>query len=207
MKKSRLYAGLALSAPLFVGCWALATFVRRLPEPVTKWLLAGHRELTRSRGSDVRIPKDLRTPAYMRRWWRFRQKWFGSIYYHIIHRSDDDRALHDHPFWSFSIVLEGGYHEHIIHEGGLHERRWCPPGSMTFRWTGRKAHRLELKRVPVYHPPAGATMEQEARTIFITGPAVRRWGFHDPHRGWVEARNWEAHCAKHGIMPGTSPFY
>ena len=99
MKKSRLYAGLALSATLFVGCWALATFVRRLPDPVTKWLLAGHRELTRSRGSDVRIPKDLRTPAYMRRWWRFLQKWFGSIYYHIIHRSDDDLSAFAQEEW------------------------------------------------------------------------------------------------------------
>lgn len=206
MKRFKSYGGLVLSAPLFIVCWALATFVRRLPPGITAWLAAKHRRTSMSRLPDVRIPKDRNIPAYMLRWWRVRLKWFGSIYDHLILRSDDDRALHDHPWWSFSIVVEGGYFERVIHAGGIHERRWCPPGTMTFRWTGRKAHRLELSKEGPFEGTSYLSYEHPARTIFITGPVTRQWGFHDPHRGWVHSRRWEAHCAEHGIMPGSSTF-
>ncbi|MDZ7823006.1 MAG: hypothetical protein U5K75_02470 [Ahrensia sp.] len=44
---------------------------------------------------------------YMRRWFIIpRNRWF-NIYLHEIVRSDDDRALHDHPWWSLSLVLDG----------------------------------------------------------------------------------------------------
>lgn len=42
---------------------------------------------------------------YLIRWWLRRDRAEGSIYLHQIRRSDDDRALHDHPWPSTSIIL------------------------------------------------------------------------------------------------------
>jgi hypothetical protein len=93
--------------------------------------------------------------------------------------------------------LTGGYFEHTIAEGGINKREWFGPGRMRFRWTGRKAHRLELLNVAKYN--SDPVMEQPANTIFITGPVLRRWGFHDAVHGWVDAYDWDAHCDKYGI--------
>lgn len=105
---------------------------------------------------------------YMKRWHIVpRNPWF-NIYLHHFLRSDDDRALHDHPWWNMSILLTGGYIEHL-------------PSGPVFRYRGgivwrpaTAAHRIELDQGPVW-------------TIFVTGPRVRQWGFHCP-KGW---RHWE----------------
>ena len=63
---------------------------------------------------------------YMRRWWVIpRNKWF-NIYLHNIMRSDDDRALHDHPWTNVSVLLRGSYLEHL--PGGVAKLRkpWRP---------------------------------------------------------------------------------
>lgn len=63
---------------------------------------------------------------YMLRWWIFgtskkpddygnpqpRRPFGLSFYLHIFLRSDDDRALHDHPWNFWSIPLVNGYREH-----------------------------------------------------------------------------------------------
>ena len=57
---------------------------------------------------------------YLKRWFILpRNRWF-NIYLHHFHRSDDDQALHDHPWASVSILLKGSYIEHM--QGG---RRRC----------------------------------------------------------------------------------
>lgn len=53
------------------------------------------------------------TVLYLRRFYLWRSSWigknFGELYLHKIHRSDDDREPHDHP-WNFrTVVLSGGY--------------------------------------------------------------------------------------------------
>lgn len=126
----------------------------------------------------------------MERWWRVPRNWATNVYFHIVRRSDDDRALHDHPWFSISIVLRGGYWEHTIAAGGVHHKVWCSPGLIRFRPSGRQAHRLELA--------VDSVGEIAARTIFVTGPVLRRWGFHDTRR-WVDAYEWDAFCAEHGI--------
>lgn len=89
---------------------------------------------------------------------------------HEVLRSDDDRALHDHPWSSRSLIIAGGYFEHL--PGGL--RVWRAPG-----WTGDRTaeqpHRLEV-------PDGG-----RAVTLFFTGAKTREWGFHCP-QGW---RHWQ----------------
>lgn len=106
---------------------------------------------------------------YMHRWWLIpRNRWF-NVYLHHILRDDDDRALHDHPWWNVSIVLRGGYRE--VTPRGTFLRR---AGSIVLRGA-LDAHRLEI--------PNDMGI-QSCWTLFITGPRVREWGFHCP-KGWV----------------------
>lgn len=107
---------------------------------------------------------------YIHRWWVIpRNRWF-NIYLHKILRSDDDRALHDHPWWNVSIVLRGGYFEHTKRGEVL----WRGAGSFVFRFA-KTAHRLVI----------APEMAPRAWTLFITGPLFRTWGFHCP-KGWVK---------------------
>jgi hypothetical protein len=120
---------------------------------------------------------------YMLRWYLIpRNRWF-NIYLHKILRDDDDRALHDHPWDSLSIVLAGRYREvtfidrlnYIL----IRLSNGTPPKTMD-REYGRGsviyrpavlAHRLEVVKGPVW-------------TLFLTSRRIREWGFHCP-RGWV----------------------
>lgn len=106
---------------------------------------------------------------YLLRWWIIPRNPFFNIYLHKFLRSDDDRALHDHPWWNLSILLEGLYVEHTIAPGGVHKRVMRVVGEMKFRFASA-AHRIEV--------------DDLCWTLFITGPAVRNWGFHCP-AGWV----------------------
>lgn len=102
---------------------------------------------------------------YLRRWWLIpRNRWF-NIYLHEIRKSDDDRALHDHPYYNMSIVLRGGYTE--MTPVGSRRRR---AGSVVLRGA-RALHRLVIEGDPAW-------------TIFVTGPRIRNWGFACP-KGWV----------------------
>lgn len=122
-------------------------------------------KLMASREPDFVIGPD-RDPPYIRRWWVIpRNKWF-NIYLHEVQQDDDDRALHDHPWYNMSYIVEGGYNEITptktfwpLHQGGIRFRK------------PTAAHRLELLN--------GRTI-----TLFLTGPRVREWGFHCP-QGWV----------------------
>lgn len=113
---------------------------------------------------------------YLRRWWVIpRNRWF-NIYLHHFCRSDDDRALHDHPWWNVSLLLEGSYLEHTPE--GVFLRK---PGALYFR-RPEALHRVELlqtRRLCWY--PGG---EIPVWTLFVTGPRVRDWGFACP-KGWV----------------------
>ena len=78
----------------------------RLPPFILRRLLAKANNIMR-RPPDFIIGE----PAnpYLIRWWVIpRNRWF-NIYLHEIRRSDDDRALHDHPWLNCSILLHGGY--------------------------------------------------------------------------------------------------
>lgn len=108
---------------------------------------------------------------YMLRWWVIPRNRLFNIYLHSFKRSDDDRALHDHPWFNLSIILRGRYIEHSIMAGGCHREIMRRAGTVKFRapW---HAHRVEI----FYGEPC--------ITLFITGPVMRTWGFHCPH-GWV----------------------
>lgn len=118
--------------------------------------------------------------GYMERRWLLVIPGLFSIRMHKILRSDDDRALHDHPFNYASLILSGGYFELTPDPfGGPHEvRRWCPPGS--FRYARAESlHRLEIE-------PG-----QVAVTLFFIGRRKRAWGFQTaegwtPHRAYAK---------------------
>ena len=109
---------------------------------------------------------------YLLRWWLIPRNPVFNIYVHQFLRSDEDRALHDHPWVNCSILLEGQYTEHEILAGGVHRATLRQAGDWRFRWTGRMAHRIELTHSICW-------------TLFITGPRYRSWGFHCPKAGWV----------------------
>lgn len=129
---------------------------------------------------------------YLRRWWIIPRNKYCNIYLHNIRRSDDDRALHDHPWPNVSIVLKGGYIEHL--PGG--KRAYRKRGDIIFR-KAEQAHRLELfsgwKKVTYVCDKMtikGHEYESDlpAWTLFITGPWQRPWGFHCPG-GWKHWRD------------------
>lgn len=195
------YAAWLAVLPVYFSLWAFARAFKRLPDWATRKLLLSHITYTSAHEMDFRIPPDPSIPAYMRRWWRIPRNPFFNIYYHIVRRSDDDRALHDHPWWNFSIVLDGGYYEHTIEAGGVNKRVWYDAGSVRFRRAGTFAHRLELKRegeIQTLDDPRRGWRELPVRTIFITGPVLRRWGFHHPEQ-WVDAYEWDEFNRARGI--------
>ncbi len=117
---------------------------------------------------------------YLLRWFIIpRNRWF-NIYYHVFCRSDDDRALHDHPWWNISLLLDGSYTEHTIAAGGVNRRTIRHQGALVLRGA-KAAHRIELHAGP-------------CRTLFITGPKIRDWGFHCP-QGW---RHWRIFTSNSG---------
>lgn len=138
--------------------------------PLTRALAPRIISLGRKRPPDVVIG-EAQSP-YMHRWWLIPRNRFFNIYLHHFLRSDDDRALHDHPWWNLSILLDGRYVEHTIAAGGVNVRTERRAGEVKLRGA-RAAHRIELVDGPCW-------------TLFITGPRIREWGFHCP-QGW---RHW-----------------
>lgn len=108
---------------------------------------------------------------YMLRWYLFPRNHWLNLYLHKFLRDDDDRALHDHPWWFASFMLAGRYKEHLPN-GTFQRRVW----SLAFRRSTHR-HRVELdkdsngKAIPCW-------------TLVVTGPKIRTWGFWCP-RGFV----------------------
>lgn len=144
---------------------------------------------------------------YLLRWWIIPRNRYFNIYLHKFLRDDEDRALHDHPWKSLSIILKGKYIEHtpnkfLNRRTGLIE--WLPDNtkifnrfSFIYRGAGY-AHRIEL--IKDTHQEAIWTkndysdmhrvihkVAQPVWTLFITGRKIREWGFHCP-KGW---RHWK----------------
>lgn len=115
-----------------------------------------------------------------------------NLYLHQFLRDDDDRALHDHPSWAVSYILQGAYIEHTIAAGGIHHRTAYRAGSLRFLGTDF-AHRIELFKAAVFRSPEWRFEHPEmCWTLFLFGPTVREWGFHCPERGWVHWRTFTA---------------
>lgn len=113
---------------------------------------------------------------YMLRWYLVPRNRFFNVYLNKFIGNDEDRALHDHPWASLSIILNGGYFEIKQASDGTFTRRWYGRGSVIYR--GAKfTHRIELLN--------GKT---PCTTLFLTGPKIREWGFHCD-KGWTHWKN------------------
>jgi hypothetical protein len=128
---------------------------------------------TWARGVMQREPDFVIGDNYLRRWWVVPRNKVCNIYLHEILHSNDDRALHDHPWANSSWLLEGCYVEHTPQ--GSHMR---VAGDVVTR-PAEALHRLEI--------PQG----KRALSLFTTGPGMRDWGFACP-QGWVP---WQQFCA------------
>lgn len=121
---------------------------------------------------------------YMLRWFLIPKNRFFGIYLHLFLNSDDDRALHDHPWPTVSFVLTGGMWEVYAKRGAdprdidQQSTRYIERRNIVFRRAGW-SHRIIME--------SGA----KSITLFIAGPRVREWGFWCP-KGW---KHWREYCA------------
>ena len=129
---------------------------------------------------------------YMSRWWVIPRNKHFNVYLHHFTHSDDDRALHDHPWWNISVLLFGRYLEHTPTEIIARQApaiAWRPATAL---------HRIEL------YPATGVDRigeEEEVWTLFITGPKIRDWGFACP-KGWKPWQEFVSMKDKGSIGPG-----
>lgn len=95
---------------------------------------------------------------------------FFSLYLHKFCTSDEDRALHDHPFSFLTFLFSSGYWEHT-EKGRIWRRRfsvlWRPA---EFR------HRVELVTTPTW-------------TLVLRFQRRREWGFWMAN-GWMDWRTY-----------------
>lgn len=106
---------------------------------------------------------------YLTRWCLLPKNPLINIYIHLFAASDDDRALHDHPWPSLSLLLVGLMDEVM-------------PGKTVRRETGCVVYRSP------WHRHRLVLKSPRAITLFIVGPRVRQWGFWCP-KGWVHWRD------------------
>jgi hypothetical protein len=119
--------------------------------------------------------------TYLERWWVIPRNPFFNVYLHHVMRSDDDRALHSHPWlFNLSLILAGSYVEHAA-EGKVERKA----GDLKLR-IGPAFHRLEIT-------------DGACWTLFITGPKCRMWGFRCP-KGFVP---WTQYVLNDGLGSST----
>lgn len=141
---------------------------------------------------------------YLIRWYVFKTKRV-TLFIHKFVRSDEDRALHDHP-WPFLVIpIWRGYWEHSYRpshydEAGQIEyaaenvrRRVLPIIGTRYR-SALYRHRVELlKDQPSFRgaieddllPPP----ELPAWSLFFHFKREREWGFHPPE-GFIPWQKW-----------------
>lgn len=158
--------------PSIISAHPLSEFlppVQKAPYAELPELQAWAAFLMGSRDPDFIIGKAGQQPDYMHRWWVIPRNKMLNVYLHRVMRSDDDRALHDHPWANTSLIISGGYLE-VTPEGEFQRN----PGDVVSR-DADALHRLVV--------PEGG----ECVSLFMTGPKVREWGFDCPN-GW---KPWE----------------
>ena len=140
---------------------------------------------------------------YLLRWYVIPRNRFLNVYLHRFLRSDDDRALHNHPWtWNFSWLLQSAYRE-ILPEvaddpSGRTQTFLRREGSVRLR-RGEAFHRIELLR------SAGVPRREiPVWTLFITGKRVRSWGFACPQgfKDWKDFTGFRKQGHGNEVGPG-----
>lgn len=115
---------------------------------------------------------------YLRRWFVTPRGEGCATFLHQFLRDDDNRALHDHPWHSVSIILSGGYIDHTPDGAFLRSA-----GDVLMR-EPLSRHRVELLRAENDAPVV-------SWTLFLVGPRVREWGFWCPDGGSERFVHWK----------------
>jgi hypothetical protein len=113
---------------------------------------------------------------YLLRWYLLPRNPFFNVYLHKFMRDDDDRALHDHPWWFVSAMLRGGYFEMVEPNAYGIDRKCRTAPSIAYRPATHR-HRVVLFRDEDGKP-------QPCWTLVVTGRKSRLWGFYCP-QGFV----------------------
>lgn len=113
--------------------------------------------------------------TYMERWWL--KMWTAedpiSIRLHYIRRSDTDRAMHDHPWATTSIILDGHFVE-VTPEDQKQEPAKDRTNYKMIRYEqGSVISRKPTDRHRLIVPPGGVW------TMFFMGAYEQMWGFYD----------------------------
>lgn len=152
-----------------------------------RWWLFGH-GTERDRNDELR-GKPMCNPAVGRFAQWVAQKLFVIRVHHIL-QSDADRDLHDHPSWSVSVVLSGGYWELVPDDIGSRypfdglqgwDHRMPAEADMQVgercipRWRGRGA--VVLRRATQRHKIV-LPKHKSAWSMFILGQKSNEWGFY-----------------------------
>jgi len=146
---------------------------------ITQLLHKRIKKITDSRPADLLIDID-----YMERWYLIPRNRFFNIYAHRFIGSDAPTP-HDHPWFSFGLILDGQYLEHTP-KGTSHKRA----GSLSFRGP-RYQHWIEV--------------DQPVHTLFITGPNLFQWGFLC-ESGWVHHEQYIAQRGPNRRASGCGEF-
>lgn len=116
---------------------------------------------------------------YLRRYYVYRGKRRPHVYLHHIVRSDYERACHDHPWDFVSLLLTGGYREHIATVAG-----WGDGIEEVFlSYRDKKAGAIVSHKCTEFHR---LELEKPMWTLVFTGPRKRDWGFLTPDKGWIK---------------------
>lgn len=137
---------------------------------------------------------------YLRRWYVIPRNPVLNVYVHQFLRSDDDRALHDHPWWFVSLILKGGYTE--VTADGRTPRSGVVGGrykgwdrTIAFR-PATFRHRVELWPAVEHRNPFLQRRDHRVLpcwTLIITGRRSRTWGF------WCKGPAWPGASTRHYV--------
>ena len=124
------------------------------------------------------------TMPYLGRYFLFRLgKRFG-LFLHIFYSSDPE-GLHDHPWPSGGIIIQGGYQE-LHHDGTMD---WRPRGHICWYRPARTLHRIVIE-----HPHACG----EVMSLFWHTKRNRQWGYLEQDGTWVASQDNVSHSPLKG---------
>jgi hypothetical protein len=117
----------------------------------------------------------------------------GDILFNVlIHQfmQSDDPVLHTHPWWYFTLILKGGYWEHL--PGG--KKKWRGPGSIRFGMD--VTHWVEI---PEPEKTWTFFIRGRTRKMEIDGEMKTKWGFINEFNEWEYWEHYLSRKSKVGV--------
>lgn len=140
---------------------------------------------------------------YLSRWYLIRNSIVG-VFLHCFHRSDEERALHDHPWSFFVIILWRGYWEHYEvkvpcifclgkgHNFFVENIRCSQCKGRGWKWRPRKKRKwpgMMMYRPALWKHRVELIDGKPSWSLFIRFRKIRDWGFHTKD-GWIQWNKW-----------------